>query len=280
MVTARYPKATWLGNGRSGGTYTGGPYRVVLHTTETAWVPSYDDGRYAPHMTYFPKDRRFYQHTSFLTAARALKNESGGVETNRRRAIQLEIVCYSNRTLADTADHRLWVGDLTADHLGDIRRFLEWTYDEFGVKAEWPGKQALSSGEANADGFRMGLSEWNEFGGVCAHQHLPENVHWDTGALNWQALMETEDDEVTEQDKIDIANKVAERVTASGITGWLALDRIYRNVNELTVAHRANALGANAEIDDDDIEALVASIREFIPEDTVRAIGERLVGAQ
>jgi hypothetical protein len=87
----------------------------------------------------------------------------------------------------------LWVGNLSSVHLADIREFLEWTFIEFGVRDEWPGKQAFSYSEANAPGFRMKAGEWDSFGGVCAHQHVPENTHWDTGALDWATLMGDED---------------------------------------------------------------------------------------
>jgi len=186
----RYPEATWKGDGQSGGSYVGKPFRVVLHTTETAGVPGYGNGATAPHITYVPKTRRWVQHTDFNTAARALRNVSGGVQTNRANALQVELVCYSAKNIADQSSSRLWVGDLTDDHYLDLRNFLSWTYDAFDVASTWPEKQAFSSREANASGFRMTGTEWNEFDGVCAHQHVPENTHWDTGALDWTKLME------------------------------------------------------------------------------------------
>ena len=190
MAVSRYPNALWKGDGKSGGSYTSGPWKVCLHTTETEGVPGYNSGSYAPHITYVPATRTFYQHTSLLTAARALRNESGGVQTNRDSCIQLEIVCYSAKWIADGKASRLFVGDLSATHLADIRRFLEWTFANFGIKDKWPGKQAFSSSQANAPGFRMSGYEWDRYDGVMAHQHIPENTHWDTGALNWAALMD------------------------------------------------------------------------------------------
>ncbi len=107
----RYPKATWLGNGVSGGSYHSadgelGPWRIVLHTTETASMPSYRSGNTAPHLTYDPGTRIWYQHTSLQTAARALRNPAGGVQTNRERALQVEIICYSAKGIADQRDDR------------------------------------------------------------------------------------------------------------------------------------------------------------------------------
>ena len=52
----KYPEATWLGNGVSAGRYTGGPWKVVLHTTETIGMPGYKLGKTAPPAA-FTRDR-------------------------------------------------------------------------------------------------------------------------------------------------------------------------------------------------------------------------------
>jgi hypothetical protein len=161
-----------------------------LHTTETEGVPGYDGGASAPHLTYDPGARVWYQHTDLGTAARALRNVSGGVETNRHRALQVEIVCYSDRGVAtDDPSDRTWVGDLDELAIGDLQAFLGWCLGTYGIEPTWPGRAALSYSEANAPGFRLTYSEWEHFGGVCGHQHVPENDHWDPGALDWAALM-------------------------------------------------------------------------------------------
>lgn len=192
MTAARYPEARWKGDGRSGGSYVTGPYKVVLHTTETAWLPGYDSGSKAPHLTYDPVEHTWVQHTSLLTAARTLVNESGGVQTNRDSALQVEIICYSAKSVADQRSSRLWVADLSARALMDLRDFLKWSGTEFGVHFRWPGRQAFSYSDANTPGFRMTLNEWDYYNAICAHQHVPENVHWDTGALRWDLLMSDE----------------------------------------------------------------------------------------
>jgi hypothetical protein len=191
---SRYPKAEWLGNGQSGGGYTSGPWKVVLHTTETAGIPGYQGGATAPHLTYHAAERRWVQHTSFLTAARALRNESGGVQTNRDSVLQVEIVAYTDEDMVDRyGGGRVKVSELTAENLADIREFLLWAHEHFGVAMRWPGKSTKWYSEANAPGFRMSLSEWEAFDGVCGHQHVPENDHYDPGALNWDAIMQEVD---------------------------------------------------------------------------------------
>jgi hypothetical protein len=189
-ASSYYPPARWRGDGVSSGEYTSGPFKVVLHTTETRTVPGYGLGKSAPHLTYDPKTRIWVQHTKLKLSARSLVNDPGGPQTNRDSALQVEIICYSAKAIGDAVGG-LWVGDLTEDNLADIRAFLVWTSENFGVKMRWPGKQAFTYGEANARGFRMTPAEWDAYDGVCGHQHIPEgNVHWDPGALNWGALLE------------------------------------------------------------------------------------------
>lgn len=196
MATDKYPLAVWKGDGKSGGSYTSGPWKVVLHTTETAGLPGYNGGYSAPHITYIPATREWVQHTSFLTAARALRNGPDPIQTNRDSAIQVEIVCYSAKDIADSSASRIWVGELADYQLDDLRAFLMWVYREFGVVEKWPGVQAYSYAEANASGFRMPMDEWDEWDGVCGHQHVGDgNTHWDPGALNWDYLISDDGEE-------------------------------------------------------------------------------------
>lgn len=192
----RYPGSTWKGDGKTSGPYTSGPFKVVLHTTETRSMPGYRDGYSAPHMTYDPSTRVFTQHTLFTKSARSLRNGPHPAQTNRDSAIQLEIICYSAKGIAIGVGG-LPVDRLSQDNLNDIREFLLWCRDEFGVKMKWPGRKALSYSEANAPGFRMPMAVWDNYGGVCAHQHIGDgNTHWDTGDLDWDALITEEDEEM------------------------------------------------------------------------------------
>ena len=181
----RYAEAVWKGDGQSGGSYIGVPPKLVVHTTETVGLPSYAGGASAPHITYDPTTRLSTQHTDLNTAARALRNEAGGVETNRANAYQLEVICYSAKHIADQSPSRLWVGDLEDTAYDDIRDLAGF----LNIPLVWPGHQALSYAEANAPGFRMAGSDWLDFHGVVGHQHVPENTHWDPGAFDWTRLI-------------------------------------------------------------------------------------------
>lgn len=187
-----YPPAEPRMDGQSGGSFTGLPYRIVLHTTETAGLPGYRDGTIAPHLTYLPNTRQWIQHVSLDTACRSLRNEAGGAETNRANALQVEIVCYSAEQIVDRYPNtgRVKVSELPDTAYEDLRDFIVWCMAEYGVQPVWPERQAFSYSEANAPGFRMSIPEWEAFNGVCGHQHVGEgNTHWDPGALDWSRIM-------------------------------------------------------------------------------------------
>ena len=169
---------------QNGGTYTGGPFRGVIHTTEYKWYKPSKKIYYThydpPHFTMVMEqsDVKFYQHFPITVAARALENRAGGVETNRRSAIQIEIAW----TAADIAN----LPEAMVERLWDWMRWVEtqtdmkgWNYREFrGIEAR------------GLDGVgRMTNDEWNAFEGWCGHQHVPENEHWDPGKLDIGRLL-------------------------------------------------------------------------------------------
>jgi hypothetical protein len=86
----------------------------------------------------------------------------------------------------------------------------------------WPGKQALSYTEANAAGFRMSPTEWDSFNGVCGHQHVPENTHWDPGAFDWTRLLL--EDEVTTEELI---KEIQTAINQTGVTPPLTVDGVW-----------------------------------------------------
>lgn len=168
---------------QSGGTYTGGPFRGVLHTTEvksyTPSTTSYYGHHNPPHFTIamMGSDAKIYQHYPITVAARALENRAGGVETNRRSAIQIEIAW----TAADIANlpfaivMRLW-------------DWMRWVETQTGVK-QWvhPTFRGQEASGLHSQ-FRMSHSDWNSFDGWCGHQHVPENTHWDPGKIDIDQL--------------------------------------------------------------------------------------------
>ena len=194
MIPDFYPPARAKLDGQGPGKWSGrGEWKLVVHTTEGRGLPDYDKGKFAPHVTYWPKHRTWTQHFEFNRPAESIKN------FDNDQVIQLEIVCYSDKSKADTFGG-LWVANLGDDHLDDIAAFARWVMAHLGIPAKWPGTQALSASQANAPGFRFEVEAFHRFAGLLGHQHTPSpNDHWDPGAFPWQKLMdrlEKEDDDV------------------------------------------------------------------------------------
>jgi hypothetical protein len=182
-----YPKArVILFKGSSGGAYLGGPFRGVLHTTQSkSYNPStteYYGHSNPPHFTLVRKGSAavVYQHYSIKVASRALRNPYSGaddVQTNRRSAIQIEIAWLAEE-ITKFPDFMLVA----------LRELMHWISSEAAIKKIAPpflGKDAYGSGSAS----RMSSDEWNAFNGWCGHQHVPENDHWDPGPIDMKFLL-------------------------------------------------------------------------------------------
>src|SRR5690242_6455694 len=93
------PFATWRLISGPSGAYTGGPFKLVHHTTEGASaagaMTAFKNNRSDPHFTV--DGTTIYQHIDTGVAARALRNEPGGVQTNRDSAVQIEVVGFAGK---------------------------------------------------------------------------------------------------------------------------------------------------------------------------------------
>ena len=166
--------------GTNSGTYTGGPAKTVLHTTESGTASSaiaaFKSSGSWPHflVDYIGKIWQFIDSTK---AARALVNAPGGAETNRDHAIQIEIVGFAGKP----SEHPVAQWDA-------LRKLMRWIEATEGVKPIGPGRPfATAYGQNN---LRFTSAEWDSFGGICGHCHVPEgNVHWDPGAIDLVSLL-------------------------------------------------------------------------------------------
>lgn len=165
-----------------GGSYNGGPYKIVLHSTEGGWDGSmgvFRSRMTAPHFMADPATRRIVQMVPLNRSAYALQNLSGGVETNRDGVIQVEIVGYAARMHELTDAQLEWLGvkvvRMIVDNAPGPIRYVAPRF--YGADAGF----TLASTSARQ---RMSQAEWDAFNGVCGHQHVPENSHWDPGKLN------------------------------------------------------------------------------------------------
>lgn len=187
--------ATWLSGykkqdfGTDGGSWTRQPAIIVLHSTESGdhgW-PGYSSGSSAPHFTLDPLTGECRQHISLAEAARALKNPSGGVETNRGGAVQIEIIgtCDPERkgdsgwTFLPT--YTKW--DSLAKVLKDISKACNIPLTEGVTWKAYPGSYGTGASQ------RLSGGSWNSYKGVLGHQHVPENDHGDPGNIDIAAIL-------------------------------------------------------------------------------------------
>lgn len=220
---SRYASHEWDPRGESY-SYTGGPKKLVLHRTEGRTVAAaqgaYDAKKIAPHFTWDIAARRRLQHVDTDRAAGALRNESGGPQTNRDGAVQVEIVGFSKDSPDLSDDELAWLAEgirEICDREGiNRRRFPMFV----GPEAGWIARPDAPQ--------RMSYSEWENFDGVCGHQHVPENSHWDPGALPYDRilkLMEDPDMPLDNDDLAKIANKVRtivrEELAADNDSDWV-----------------------------------------------------------
>jgi hypothetical protein len=165
---------------KGGGTYDGSPYRFVIHTTEGD--PGSVDGcrnmaqnhGSPPQLWYHPTLRWLGQGLPLSRSAYALAHPSGTPNTNTAGAIQVEVFGFA----ADTPGWDVQCDNLGTDVLGPI------------LAAGWPINTAQVAPTTGNDGYgtdgavRFDQGTWAGWAGVCCHSNVPNNDHWDAGAID------------------------------------------------------------------------------------------------
>lgn len=176
------------------------PARLVLHTTETRSLPAYSS---PPHLTVavghpdsMPSltagEVRVWQHVSLDRTAYALLHPSGTEETNHMgsHCVQIEIVtCVADQPGAGVVGNRGRIpASLMQAVAGVVAAVLE------AVPGIDPSVRPATSKWSDVGSFgasasqRFSVQEWREFNGICGHQHVPANAHWDPGAFDIDTL--------------------------------------------------------------------------------------------
>ncbi len=167
---AKCPFATWQPISGSSGTFLGGPFRIVHHTTEGSSAKgamnAYAAKKADPHFTV--DGSTIYQHVDTGTAARALRNAAGGAQTNRLSAIQIEVVGFAG-------------GPKDKKTLTNLARLCRWIETQHAVPKTWPNGYPKPPTAAGGDpgGHDRSAAKWTGKGGHYGHCHVPENSHWD-----------------------------------------------------------------------------------------------------
>lgn len=166
---AKCPFAIWKPISGAVGSYVGGPFKIVHHTTEGSSANgafnAFKTNGSDPHFTV--DSTTIYQHIDTDMAARALKNLQGGVQTNKDSAIQIEVVGFAGHSKSQAT-------------LQNVAKLCRWIEKIHGVPRVWPNgfpKPAVNGGDPG--GHNRNATNWDTKGGHYGHCHVPENTHWD-----------------------------------------------------------------------------------------------------
>lgn len=185
----------WLRNGKyehlpitgctgPGTQYDGYAWKFVLHSTESSagsinGINSLFQSQpcSAPHFAIDPGGtQRRMQYIPWTWSACALKGGRNGYQTNRGRAVQMEI-CGRASESPDWSDAFLWqVADVIADVIRD-----GCPIDPFRVN-DFTRFQGVLATENAAQ--RMSPEQYKTFPGITAHVEVCFNDHWDTGRMD------------------------------------------------------------------------------------------------
>ncbi len=178
------PGAERLANPRSaGGTYLDAPWRFVFHTIEGK--PSAQGFRMLaaghanpPHLWAMPSANLLLQTIPLNRSAYALARP-GSIQTNRLRAIQVEVWGFAAEMVNATPDVLNWLADRV---LAPVARLVPINLNQ--VRPTGPGEPCYGKNSS----CRMTPAEWQAFNGVGGHKDVPDNDHWDPGQLNLGAI--------------------------------------------------------------------------------------------
>jgi len=178
--------AEWLPNAerisctKSGGSFNGNPWRLVLHTTEGD--PGTVDGcrnmaenhGSPPQLWYHPRLRWLGQSLPLNKSGYALAHDSGDPETNKSGAIQVEMFGFASDT---------WAWGIELDNIGAdvVRPLLDAGYP---IDLNRLGATTGDSGYGESGDVRFDWGTWNGWTGLCVHANVPGNEHWDAGDIN------------------------------------------------------------------------------------------------
>jgi len=174
---ARCPFAEWMPISGSIGSFTGGPFKIVHHTTEGASAngafDAFRKNRSDPHFTV--SNAKIYQHIDTGQAARALRHPTGTPETNRDSAIQIELVGFAGEPKDRTS-------------LFNLARLCRWIEQQHAVARDWPmGSPPPPVKGTDPGNHTRDQAIWDTHSGHYGHCHVPNNTHWDPAFDTWES---------------------------------------------------------------------------------------------
>lgn len=169
----------------NGGTPAGGPPRAIWHITwdelgKGGKLPPFDNvSRYlisagfCPHLMWDPWGGRIIQYYPADRSARAVRNLSGGVETNRMGKVCLQVEAWFSPGAVVGGNRYATLADTPCKNLDKI---VSWMRSH-GIKDRWP------NGWPKWDGSSRNAVNWRTESGHYGHSQVPENDHDDPGPM-------------------------------------------------------------------------------------------------
>lgn len=189
----------------------------ILHTTEGVSWPGYSGGATAPHATIKPLPNvgiEVREHIDPTQFAKALMNLPGGVETNRRGALQYELMGTCDPSHKGQDGWYYWP-EADAVVIAALAQYLRPRLTAWNIPLKAPAFKPYPA-SYGANGVRLSGSDWLAFEGVLGHQHVPENDHGDPGDFPIDALLKA----LTPPPASvipPIFKKIAQKVTAAAL---------------------------------------------------------------
>ena len=151
----------------------------VLHTSESdagsinGVVATLRANNSWSNTVFDPATNQEYVHSNSSTADRSLRNVSGGVETNNRPG------CWQIELVGRAKD----VPHYDDDWYHNLEQYLRRKGTDWNIPYEFPFP-FYGNGAYGLNGIaRITNAQWLQVAGWVGHQHVPENLHWDPGAL-------------------------------------------------------------------------------------------------
>ncbi|MYM67327.1 peptidase C1 [Pseudoduganella sp. FT55W] len=184
---SKCPFAEWRELSGAPEEHLSGPTKIIHHTTEGSTaagaMAAFEKNKSKPHFTV--DSQHIYQHVDAGKSSRALRNEPGGVQTNRASAIQIELVGFAHLPKDPQA-------------LTNLARLCRWLEQTYNVPNTWPsGPPKPARNGKDPGNHNRSVTNWTEKGGHYGHSQVPENTHWDPGysAAEAQFLMSAKFDQ-------------------------------------------------------------------------------------
>lgn len=264
-------------NSRSGGgTYTDQPWRIVFHSTEfdiseLEKLKSVVRRHFAPpHLWYRPANRLRVQSVPLDRSGFALARSSGDPQTNKARALQVELVGHA-ADLKNLSDQ-----ELKNIALDVVVPFVEWARSQGGdVALEFHGEPGLADGRYGKNAAtRMSWKSWYSFNGITSHYGVPGQSHWDTGTLDTKKIIAYAKAALGEGGDYDMTKEEYDRLykNVDNTRVWLKpkleklqsdVDALQAEVDELKAREHAAPVHMSPEDHAAIVKAIVAEIRSL-----------------